>query len=84
MINDELKSPSKAADGLQVSGINDDKSQWIPLPTTITRAELPVENDDITKPGLLKQWKYLQPVVNQLNLEENISTEGNGTSSSTT
>ena len=71
--NGEIKIPSKAIDGLQVSGINDDKSQWIPLPTTFTRAELPVDNDDITKPGQLKQWKYLKPVINHLNLEENIS-----------
>ena len=32
-----------------------------------------LNNDDITKPGQLKQWKYLEPVVNQLNFEENIS-----------
>ena len=72
-INGKIKSPSKAIDGLQVSGINDDKSQWVPLPTTLTRAELPVDNDDITKPGQLKQWKYLESVINQLNHEENIS-----------
>ena len=72
-INGEIKSPSKAIDGPQVSGINDHKIQWVPLPTTFTRAELPVDNDDITKPGQLKQWKYLEPFINQLNLEENIS-----------
>ena len=43
------------------------------MPTTFTRDELPVDNDDITKPGQLKQWKYLESVVNQLNFEENIS-----------
>ena len=72
-INGEFKNPSKAIDCLQVSGINDDKNLWVPLPTTFTRDELPVDNDDISKPGQLKQWKYLEPVVNQLNFEENIS-----------
>ena len=72
-INVEFKSPSKAIDGLQVSGINDDKDLWVPLPTTLTRKELPVDNDDITKTGQLKQWKYLEPVVSQLNFGENIS-----------
>ena len=43
------------------------------MPTTFTRDELPVVDDDITKPGQGKQWKYLEPVANQLNLEENIS-----------
>ena len=45
----------------------------MPLPTTFRRDELLVDNDDIAKPGQLKQWKYLAPVVNQLNLDENIS-----------
>ena len=69
----EFESPPKAIDGLQVSGVNADKNLWVPLPTTFTRDKLPVDNDDITKPGQLKQWKYLEPVVNQLNFEENIS-----------
>ena len=72
-INGEFKSSSKAIDGLQVSGVNDDKNLWVPLPTTFTRDERPVDNDDITKPGQLKQRKDLEPVVNQLNFEENIS-----------
>ena len=37
------------------------------------RDELPVDNDDITKQGQLKQLKYLELVVCQLNLEENVS-----------
>ena len=58
-INDKLKRPPKAFEGLQVSGINDEKNSWVPLLTTFTRGELPVDNDSITKPGQLKQWKYL-------------------------
>ena len=52
---------------------NDSKSQWVPLLTTFMRDELPVDNDDITKQGQLKQLKYLELVVCQLNLEENVS-----------
>ena len=52
---------------------NDNKSQWVPLLTTFMRDELPVDNDDITKQGQLKQLKYLEFVVCQLNLEENVS-----------
>ena len=72
-INSKFKSPSKAIDGLQVSGINDAQNLWVPLSTTFTRDEIPVDNDDIIEPGQLKQWKYLEAVVNQLNFEENIS-----------
>ena len=71
--NCKFKSPSKAIDGLQVSGINDAQNLWVPLSTTFTRDEIPVDNDDIIEPGQLKQWKYLEAVVNQLNFEENIS-----------
>ena len=70
-INSGFKILSKAIDGLQVSGINDDKNLWVSLPTTFTTDELPVDNDVITKPGQLKQWKYLEAVANQLNFEKN-------------
>ena len=70
-INSEFKILSKAIDGLQVSGINDDKNLWVSLPTTFTTDELPVDNDVITKPGQLKQWKYLEAVANQINFEKN-------------
>ena len=68
-INCEFESPSKAIDGLQVSGINDYKSLWVPFPATFTRDKIPVDNDDITKPRQLKQWKYLEPVDNQISFE---------------
>ena len=54
-INGKCKSPSKAIDGLNFSGINDDKNLSVPLVTIFTRDKLPVDNDDITKPGQLKQ-----------------------------
>ena len=69
----EGKAGKEIPDVLHISGINDDKNQWVPLPTTFTRDKLPVDNDGISKPGQLKQWKYLEPVVNQLNFEENTS-----------
>ena len=68
-INGEFESPSKAIDGLQVSGINDYKNLWVLMPATFTRDKIPVDNDDITKPGQLKQWKCLEPVDNQLSFE---------------
>ena len=53
-INGEFESPSKAINGLQVSGINDYKNLWVLMPATFTRDKIPVDNDDITKPGQLK------------------------------
>ena len=66
----EFKSPPKAIDGPQVSDINDDKNLWVPLPTTFTRDELPVDNDNITKPGQLKQWKFLAEVEVHMHLRQ--------------
>ena len=60
---------------------------------TFTRDEISVDNDEITKPGQLKQWKYLEPVVNQLNFERKYISwttqksklyDGTGSNSSTT
>ena len=70
-INGEFKSPSRRIYSLQ--GISDDKNLWVSLPTTFTRDQLPVDNDDITKSGQLKKWKYSEAVANQLNFGGNIS-----------
>ena len=72
-INGVFKSPSRGIYSLQVPGINDDKNLWVSLPTTFTRDQLPVDNDDKTKSGQLKKWKYSEAVVNQLNFGGNIS-----------
>ena len=72
-INGEFKSLLIEIDKLQVSGVNDDKNQWVHLPPTFTINEIPVDNDGINKRGQLRQWKCLEPVVNQLNIKENIS-----------
>ena len=36
------------------------------------KPDLPVDNADITQPSQLKQWKYLDHITNQINLEDNL------------
>ena len=57
---------------LQVANIKNVEGEWIDLPKTYRKPELPVDNADITQPSQLKQWKYLGHITNQLNLEDNL------------
>ena len=57
---------------LQIANINNVEGEWIDLPKTYTKSDLPVDNADITLPSQLKQWEYLDPITNQLNLEDNL------------
>ena len=57
---------------LQVANINNVEGGWIDLQNTYTKPHLPIDNANIAKPSQLKQWKYLDHITNQLNLEDNL------------
>ena len=63
---------SVTTEDLQIANINNVEGEWIDLPKTYTKPDLPVDNADITLPSQLKQWKYLDHITNQLNLEDNL------------
>ena len=69
-LNGEFTSNSTAIEGLKVASISKDNSEWLPLPRTFTRPNLPVNNNDITKPFHLRKWKYLENVADQLNFSQ--------------
>ena len=54
-LNGEFTSNSTAIEGLKVASISKDNSEWLPLPRTFTRPNLPVNNNDITKPFHLRK-----------------------------
>ena len=72
-LNGEFSSNSTALEGLKVASINEGNSEWLPLPRTFTRSDLPVGNDDITKPSQLRKWKYLEKITDQLTYSDDIS-----------
>ena len=72
-LNGEFISNSTALEGLKVASISEGNKEWLPLLRTFTRADLPVDNDDITKPYQLRKWKYLENVINQLTFSDDIS-----------
>ena len=43
-----------ALECLKVTGISEDNSEWLPLPSTFTTPDFPVNNDDITKSSQLR------------------------------
>ena len=72
-LNGELTGNSTALEGLKVASVSKDNSEWLPLPGTFTSPDLPVDNDDITKPSQLRKWKYLENVTNQLTFSDDVS-----------
>ena len=72
-LNGEFISNSTALEGLKVPSISEGNIEWLPLPRTFTRADLPVDNDDITKPSQLWKWKFLENVINQLTFSDDTS-----------
>ena len=62
-LNGKFTSNSTAIEALKVASISKDNSEWLPLPRTFTRPDLPVENDDITKPSHIRKWKYLENIT---------------------
>ena len=71
-INEEHTSSSMTIKDLQVANVNNVEGGWIDLPNIYTKPALPVDNKDITQPSQLKQWKYLEHITNQFNLEDNL------------
>ena len=72
-LNGEFISNSTALEDLKVANISEGNKEWLPLPRTFTRVDLPVDNDDMTKPSQLMKWKYLENVINQLTFSDDIS-----------
>ena len=63
ILHGEFISNSTALEVLKVASISEGNKEWLPLPRTFTRTDLPVDNDDITKPSQLRKWKYLENVI---------------------
>ena len=72
-LNGEFTRNSTALEGFKVASISEDNNEWLPFPRTFTRPDLPVDNDDITKPSQLRKWSYLENVTNQSTFSDDIS-----------
>ena len=54
-INREYTNSSMAIKDFHVANIKNTINSWLDLPTTLTKPELPVYNEDVTQPSQLKQ-----------------------------
>ena len=52
-INGEFTSNSTALEGLKIASISEDNNEWLTLPRTFSKPNLPVNDDDNTKPSQL-------------------------------
>ena len=60
-------------EGLKVSSSRDEDSEWIELPKTFTKRYLPLDQDNIAAPSKLKQWKYLEGIMDKISKRDYIS-----------
>ena len=72
-VNGEVNKKTTLVGGLKVSSSRDEGSEWIELPKTFTKRYLPVDQDDIATPSKLKQWKYLEGIMDKISKRDDIS-----------
>lgn len=61
-LNGEHTGRSQVIDGLKVKAKDDSCCNWITLPPTFSKEELPVCSTDVASPEKLKKWRYLDEV----------------------
>ena len=71
-VNGEVNNKATLVEGLKVSSSRDEDSEWIELPKTFTKRYLPVDQDDITTPSKLEQWKYLEGIMDKISKRDDI------------
>ena len=72
-VNGEVNNKITLVEGLKVSGSRDDDNEWIEIPKTFTKRYLPVDQDDIATPSKLKQWKYLEGIMDKISKRDDTS-----------
>ena len=71
----EKSENTKAIDGLIVSGIDLKKTrinEWIELPRTYSKQNLPVEREEIATPNKVKKWDYLKSISREITQQDDI------------
>ena len=72
-VNGEVNNKTTLAEGLKVSRSRDEDGEWIELPKTFMKRYLPVDQDDLATPSKLKQWKYLEGIMDKICKRDYIS-----------
>ena len=72
-VNGEVNNKTTLVEGLKVSSSKDEDGEWIELPKTFTKKYLPVDQDDIAALSKLKQWKYLEGIMDKISKRDDFS-----------
>ena len=64
-LNGERSENTLAIEGLKVCGVNGDGS-WLKLPKLYSRAELPVDKEEIATPDNISKWEHLEVVSKEI------------------
>ena len=71
-VNGEVNNKTTFVEGLKVSSSRDEDGEWTEFPKTFTKRYLPVDQDDITTPSKLKQWKYLEGIMDKISKRDDM------------
>ena len=72
-VNGEVNNKTTLVEGLKESSSKDEDGEWIELPKSFMKKYLPVDQDDIATPSKLKQWKYLEGIMDKISKRNDIS-----------
>ena len=68
-LHGERSESTFAIEGVKVTGMHGD-SIGVALPKLYSRREIPVHKEDIATPSKIKEWEYLQPILNEIQKDD--------------
>ena len=66
---------SLAVDRMQVSRTSGLDAEWINIPKTYTKDDLPVDSSEIATQEKIKKWKYLQDIAEEISHSDGANVE---------
>ena len=68
-LHGERSESTFAIEAVKVTGMHGD-SIGAALPKLYSRREIPVHKEDIATPSKIKEWEYLQPILNEIQKDD--------------
>ena len=74
-VDREVNNKTTLVEGLKASSSRDEDGEWIEFPKTFTNGYLSVDQDGIATSSKLKQWKYLEGLMDKISKRDDISVD---------
>ena len=62
-LNKDYKHSTIAADGLEVTNVDEEEGEWIKLPTVFSQDDLSAASDEIATADNIQKWQYLHKII---------------------